>query len=66
MDEGHARIHPDDRDAVYNWELYGPKSGRIPELVIQLAQAGMRLADIEAEIEGVLRDKLAELPASRE
>ncbi|MBB4041629.1 uncharacterized protein YwgA [Microvirga flocculans] len=60
MDEGYARIHPDDRDAVYDWELYGPKSGRIPELIIQLAQAGMRLADIEARVEAALQDALAE------
>lgn len=52
-------IHPDDMNAVGDWELYGPRSAELPVLVRQLAGAGMRLDDIEALLERALRDELA-------
>jgi hypothetical protein len=53
-------IHPDDVSKVRAWEIYGPTGAEIPRLVADLAETGMRLAEIEALIEQVLRRELAD------
>ncbi len=53
-------IHRDDVNGARDWELYGPRNGEIPRLVYALAETGMRLDDIEAWIESLLREKLLE------
>lgn len=53
-------IHPDDVSRVRAWEIYGPTDAEISRLVADLADTGMRLAEIEALIEQVLRRELAD------
>jgi hypothetical protein len=56
--------HPDSHE-LNDWALYGPKDGKIFELVIQLARDhGMRERDIERIIEKALEDKLKKLQDS--
>jgi hypothetical protein len=59
-------IHPDDRHALGDWELFGPRNEAISKLVKALAERGQRLDDIERLIESTLRLRLAELEAASE
>lgn len=54
-------IHPDDLNPVRDWGLFGPRNVEIPRLIDALAEAGMRLDDIESLIVGFLRAKLIEV-----
>lgn len=61
--------HPDFYDGLMDWPLFGPKDGEIADLVLALADKGLRLAEIEHRIKQHLRTWLddieAETPAPR-
>ena len=42
--------HPDFYDGLLDWPLHGPKDGEIVDLVLELADKGLRLAEIECRI----------------
>jgi hypothetical protein len=53
--------HPDSHE-LNDWQLYGPKTIRIFELVVRLAQDhGMRVSAVEQIIEEALQHKLNQL-----
>lgn len=54
-------IHPDDVHLLHDWAIYGPRNEEIAKLVEALAEKGIRVDAIEAQIEAFLRDKLREL-----
>lgn len=60
VDDGNLRddaVHPD-QHAINDWLLYGPKDGRIEELVRELTLGcGLRLADVEYLIFAALAKK---------
>ncbi|TRL32801.1 hypothetical protein FM996_11740 [Methylosinus sporium] len=55
--------HPDFYDGLLDWPLYGPKDGEIADLVLELADKGLRLAEIECRIKQNLRAWLDDIEA---
>ncbi|WP_036288272.1 hypothetical protein [Methylosinus sp. PW1] len=56
--------HPDFYNGLLDWPLYGPKDGEIADLVLELADKGLRLAEIECRIKQNLRAWLDEIEAA--
>ena len=54
-------IHPDDRHALDDWPLYGPRDVDIALAVEALAANGVRLSVIEDRIKSMLVDWLGKI-----
>lgn len=48
-------IHADDVHLLHDWAIYGPRNEEIAKVVEALAEKGMRVEAIEAQIEAFLR-----------
>ncbi|KAB2886463.1 MAG: hypothetical protein F9K38_00900 [Pseudorhodoplanes sp.] len=56
--------HPDFHDGLMDWPLYGPKDREISDLVLALADKGLRLAEIERGMKQHLRAWLDDIEAA--
>ncbi|BBU64362.1 hypothetical protein MSC49_42970 (plasmid) [Methylosinus sp. C49] len=56
--------HPDFYDGLLDWPLYGPKDGEIADLVLELADKGLCLAEIESRMKQNLQAWLDEIEAA--
>ncbi|MCI4680623.1 hypothetical protein K9U39_20660 [Rhodoblastus acidophilus] len=54
-------IHPDDKHALDDWPIYGPRDVDISLLVEMIAAKGVRLSVIEDRIKSMLADWLKEI-----
>lgn len=53
--------HPDFFNGLMDWPFYGPKDSEIADLVLALADRGLRLAEIEAGMKQHLESWLREI-----
>lgn len=60
-----SKRHPDDSTALSNWLTHNEvKDSEISDLVLRLADHGMRVAEIEALMKQALLQRLAEIEAN--
>lgn len=56
--------HPDFFNGLMDWPVHGPRDHRIADRVLELADLGERLADIEDLMLRALNERLATLSAA--
>lgn len=54
-------IHADDVHLLHDWVIYGPRNEEIAKVVEALAEKGLRVEAIEAQIAAFLREELRKL-----